>query len=135
MSNAMDAETLVIDPASMNVVNRVAPGSRCIGNNSYAGGLLVQGFIEGHIEVADGPLVLMPDGVIAGTIMVSGDAYLFGTVNEKDSGELSEVTVQGVVYLAETAAAKSNITAAAFKTFEGAQVEGRIKTVGRSAAA
>lgn len=133
MSNALEAETLVIDPASMNVVNRVAPGTRCIGKNSFAGGLLVQGFIEGDIEVASGPLVLMPDGVIAGTVTVAGDAYLFGTVTAKNSAELSDVTVQGVVYLAETVFAKANITAAAFKTFEGAQVEGRIKTVGRSA--
>ncbi len=130
----MDAETLVIDPATMNVVNRVAAGTRCLGKNSYAGGLLVQGFIEGDIEVAGGPLVLMPEGVIAGSIKISGDAYLFGTVGAMEGGELSEVTVQGVVYLAETVVAKSNITAAAFKTFEGAQVEGRIKTVGRPAA-
>ncbi|WP_300650616.1 hypothetical protein [Hydrogenophaga sp.] len=47
-------------------------------------------------------------------------------------GELSEHTAYGAVFLTETVNAKANITAGAFKTYEGSKVEGKIKTIRRS---
>jgi cytoskeletal protein CcmA (bactofilin family) len=132
LNSAGDTETLVIDPVAMNIVNRVAAGSRCNGVNEYAGGLIVEGSIVGDLVVADGPLVLMDGGSIQGNVRVKGDAYLFGRIQKRDDDALSEVQVDGVVYLAESVVAQTNITAGAFKTFEGAQIEGRIKTIGRT---
>lgn len=134
MSDSADSQSIVIDPASMNIVNRIAAGTVQRGNCHCQGGLLVQGRIEGVIEVTGGPLVLMPEGEIRGSIRADGEAYLFGTVLSEEDEKLSELEVAGTVFLAETLQAKANITAGAFKSWEGAQVEGRIRTVKRPAA-
>ncbi|MBT9464555.1 hypothetical protein [Hydrogenophaga sp.] len=47
-------------------------------------------------------------------------------------GELSELAAYGAVILTDTLNAKANITARAFKTYEGSKGEGKIKTIGRS---
>ncbi len=56
----------------------------------------------------------------------------FGSILARDDGELSELTAHGAVFLTETVNAKANITAGAFKTYEGSEVEGKIKTIRRS---
>lgn len=122
-------EVIVIDPVAMNVVNRIAPGSRLSGVLEFEGGVMVQGRLEGTIKIVGGPLVLLQGGVISGTFECSEDAYLFGTIDPRSDGELSELTADGAVFLAETLDAKANITARSMKTFEGSQVEGRIRTV------
>ena len=133
MSEKDNAEELIIDPHAMNIVNRVAPGSNCAGQFKYEGGVLVQGRLEGSIEVTGGPRVLMPEGAIVGDINVKGEAYLFGTILEKSPGEMSEVDVNDAVFLANSLKADANITAGAIKSYEGALVNGRIRTVRRSA--
>lgn len=130
----MDGESIVIDPVAMNIVNRVAPDTRQSGILMCSGGLMVEGTFEGEIHVTGGPFVLMPSGVIAGTVTADGEAYLFGTIRARSETELSEVDVQGAVFLTETLRADANVTAGAIKSYEGAQVEGRIKTVKRPAA-
>ena len=132
MTDQRDTETIVIDPVAMHIVNRVAAGGRQSGTFCCKGGLMVEGSIEGDVEVVDGPLVLMPEGVIAGRIKAHGEAYLFGTVAARSDTELSELEVRGAVFLAETLRARADITAGAIKSFEGAQVEGRIRTVKRA---
>lgn len=127
MSNSQ--ETIVIDPVGMNIVNRIAPGSKFCGTYECIGGLLVQGLIEGNISVKGGPLVLMQEGVIKGDTTCDQDAYLFGKIEPKDSGEYSELCAGGAVFMAETLNAKANITAADIKSYQGAQVDGRIRTV------
>ncbi|EKD98716.1 MAG: hypothetical protein ACD_23C00300G0004 [uncultured bacterium] len=122
-------ETIVIDPVGMNIVNRIAPGTKFMGTLECSGGLLVQGHFEGTLVVTDGPLVLMQEGVIAGDFDCKQDAYLFGTITEKPEGEQSQLTVGGAAFMAETLEAKADITAVVFKTYEGAQVDGRIRTV------
>jgi cytoskeletal protein CcmA (bactofilin family) len=97
------------------------------------GGLMVEGTIEGEVHVSGGPFVLMPDGVLVGTVVGDGEAYLFGTIRERSESELSDLDVAGAVFLTETLRAKANITAGAIKSYEGAQVEGRIKTIRRAA--
>lgn len=122
-------ETIVIDPVGMNIVNRIAPGTKSVGSLECSGGLIVQGYFEGTLAVTDGPLVLMQGGVICGDFDCKEDAYLFGTIAAKPSGEQSQLTVGGAAFMADTLDAKADITAAVFKTYEGAQVDGRIRTV------
>jgi hypothetical protein len=123
------AESISIDPVRMNIVNRIASGTRFVGTIECEGGLLIEGQFSGTASVVNGPLVLLQAAVFAGDINCSGDAFLFGTVEEKADGSLSELVCGGAVFMAETLIAKANVTAAAFKTYDGAQVEGRIKTV------
>ncbi|MEJ8839376.1 bactofilin family protein [Ramlibacter sp. AN1133] len=133
MTDQRDTETIVIDPVAMHIVNRVAGGCRQSGTFHCKGGLMVEGRMEGEIEVTDGPLVLMPEGVIAGKITAHGEAYLFGTLGPRSDTQLSELEVGGAVFLAETLRAQADISAGAIKSYEGAQVEGRIRTVKRAA--
>lgn len=123
-----DNGEIVIDPVAMNIVNRVAPGSVQSGTYRCAGGLLVEGKIEGDIEVTGGPLLLMPEGEITGSVRADGEAYLLGTISARSEQDLSDLEVGGIVYLAETLRAKANITAGAFVTYHGAQLEGHIRT-------
>ena len=126
-------ESSVIDPVAMKIVNRVAAGSRQTGVLHCEGGLMVEGTIEGEVHVSGGPFVLMPDGVLLGTVVGDGEAYLFGTIRERSESELSDLDIAGAVFLTETLRAKANITAGAIKSYDGAQVEGRIKTMRRAA--
>lgn len=128
-SEEHDGESLVIDPEAMNIVNRVAPGSCSMGEIRFNGGVLVEGRIEGVLHVTGGPIVLMPGGEILGTVHGDGDAILAGTVHLRGESELSEIEVHGTVFMAETLIARANITASAFKTYTGAQIDGRIKTL------
>ena len=128
----MAEESIIIDPVGMNIVNRIAPGTKATGTQACAGGLLVQGSFEGSLVVSEGPLVLMQDGVLCGDIVCHQDAYLFGTIAAKPDGTQSQLTVTGTVFLAETLNAVADITAGVFKTYEGAQIDGRIKTVRRA---
>jgi len=132
LTEIAESQSIDIDPVAMNIVNRVAAGTVQKGSCRWAGGLLIQGRIEGDLEVVGGPIVLMPGGEIAGNIRGDGEAYLFGKVLAQSDDELSELDIGGTVYLAETLHAKANITAGAFKSWEGAQVEGRIKTMKRT---
>jgi len=126
-----DKQCLDIDPVAQNIVNRIAAGSHHVGTFRWQGGLIIQGKIEGEITVTGGAIVLMPEGEMSGVIRGDGEAILGGKINPRSSTELSEVDVAGSVYLAETLTAHANITAASFQSFEGAQVEGKIKTLRR----
>ena len=128
MTEQSDTESIVINPVAMNIVNRVAAGGHLSGNFHCKGGLLVEGTLEGEIEVLDGPLVLMPQGVLAGKITAKGEAYLFGTIRPRSDSQPSELDVGGAAFLAETLRAHADISAAAIKSYVGAQVEGRIRT-------
>lgn len=126
-------EELIIDPHAMNIVNRVAPGSHYSGTLRFDGGVLIQGKVDGDIEVHGGPLVLMPDGELSGRILAKGEAYLFGTIHARSDTELSELDVHDAVFLASSLQAKADITAGALKSYDGAVIEGRIKTLRRDA--
>lgn len=128
------AESLVLDPVAMNIVNRIAPGTQASGAWTCAGGLMLQGKFEGDLIVTGGPFVLMPEGSFSGNLQCDHDLYLSGTVLPKATGELSEIEGAGAAFFAETLDAKANITAGAFKTYEGSQVEGHIRTVRRKVA-
>lgn len=124
----MNEESIVIDPVGMNIVNRVARGTKLEGTLTFEGGLLVQGEIIGIVKITGGPLVLMQEGVMAGDISCDQDAYLFGQIHHKPNGEDSELTSGGAAFLAETLVANANITAANLRTYDGMSVNGRIRT-------
>ncbi len=132
MTEEIDIETIVIDPQAMNIVNRVAAGCRQSGFFHCKGGLMVEGSIEGEIEIVGGPLVLMPEGVIAGKITGDGETYLFGTIRPRFANEPSELAVVGQAFLTQTLRARANITAGAIRSYLGAQVEGRVDTAPRT---
>ena len=129
----MAEESIVIDPVGMNIVNRIASGTKVVGSQECPGGALVQGTFDGTLVVSNGPLVLMQGGVISGDIVCHQDAYLFGTIAAKADGSQTQLYVMGAVFLAESLNATADITAGVFKTYEGAQIDGRIKTVRRPA--
>lgn len=128
----MSEETIIIDPVGMNIVNRVAAGTKLRGVFSFAGGLLVQGELLGDVQVTGGPLVLMQEGVMSGEITCDQDAYLFGKINVKENGDYSEVTATGAAFLAATLVAKANITSAKVRTYDGTDVDGRFRTLKRA---
>lgn len=125
----MSGEIIVIDPVGMNIVNRVAPGTVLEGDSTWIGGLLVQGSIKGNIKISGGPLVLDDGAVIAGKVQCVGDVYLFGKIDQAAAGQFSEVVCTGAAFLAETLVAEADISAAGFKLFNGAQINGRLRTI------
>lgn len=131
MTEVADTETLVIDPVAMKILNRVAPGTTQTGTLHCAGGLMIEGTVDGDVTISGGVLALMPEGVVRGKISCDGDAYLLGTIIAREDGSLSEVEARGAVFLTETLRAHADITAGAIKTYEGAQLEGRIRTLKR----
>ena len=128
-SQPVQIEQLVVDPQAMNITNRIASGTVITGNYSSKSGLLVQGEIIGNIFVQGGPLVLTDEGVIRGNIFCEEDAFLCGTIAPDDGQETPNLEFKGKVVLAHTLNAKANIQARSFKTFEGAQIDGLIRTV------
>lgn len=128
-SDMKTEEIIVIDPVNMNIVNRIAPGSKSSGTLECSGGLLIEGRFEGNLVVTDGPLVLMQGGVISGDFDCKQDAYLFGTIEAKSNGDQSQLNVGGAAFMAETLDAKADLTVGVFKIYEGAQVDGRLRTV------
>lgn len=127
----MNNEEIIIDPVAMNIVNRIAPGTSFTGNIECNGGLIIEGTLVGDVTVTNGPLVLMESASITGDILCSGDAYLFGKILPGEGKEFSNLDADGAVFMAQTLEARANITAGAIKTFDGAQVDGRIRTVRR----
>lgn len=121
-------ETIALDPVGMNIVNRIAAGTKFTGVIECAGGLLVQGQFDGKATVTGGPLVLMPEGELRGEFTCDQDAYLFGKILAPADAEQSELVAGGAVFLAETLKAKANITSRSIRSFEGADVDGRIRT-------
>jgi cytoskeletal protein CcmA (bactofilin family) len=116
-------DNITLDPVAMNIVNRIAPGTKFTGTLECEGGVLVQGIFEGTLLVKNGPLVLTVEGVMTGDIECEADAYFLGKINRKDDGELSKVTVGGAAFMGSSLAGSADITAGTVKMYDGAQVE------------
>ena len=114
MEIKLPQDTLTIDPIAMNVVNRVAAGSRLEGDLLFEGGLLVQGEISGQIRV-NGRLIIWKGGVVRGTVRVQGDLYLFGQL--------------GVTEVAQTGVSTGTLMAKRLQLYEGADLRGPFKTL------
>ncbi|MDX9968255.1 MAG: polymer-forming cytoskeletal protein [Hydrogenophaga sp.] len=122
-------DTLTIDPIAMQVVNRVAAGSRLDGQLAFQGGLLVQGEVAGRISI-DGRLIVWKGGTIRGRIVVSGDCYLFGRLGAAD-GTLhdTELECRGTVYVAHSGVSTGSLLARRLQLYEGADLQGPFRTL------
>lgn len=123
---------LSIDPVAENLVNRIAPGTKFVGTLESSGGILVQGEFYGDLIIKGGPLVLDEDGVISGRVNCDSYALLAGRVLAPEGAECSELQIAGTAIMSGTFRAKANIVAGSFTTYDGADIDGRIKTAQRS---
>jgi cytoskeletal protein CcmA (bactofilin family) len=125
-------DVLTIDPIAMNVVNRVALGSRLTGKNHFNGGLLVQGDIEGELEVR-GRLIIWAGAKVSGRIKIWGDLYLFGQLGSTDrSAAINLTECLGTAYIASTGVSNGTLLAHRIRMYDGAQLHGPFKTLNTS---
>lgn len=124
-------DTLTLDPVAMNLVNRVASGCLLKGQLRFEGGLLVQGDLEGDIQV-EGRLVVWSGGVVRGRISVSGDLYLFGRLGA--AGGRADDTIlecQGMAYVSHTGISTGTLMARRLQLYDGADLQGPFRTLKR----
>ena len=113
----------------MNVVNRVATGTRLDGELKFEGGLLVQGEVSGDIRV-NGRLIVWTGGVVLGQIWVTGDLYLFGRLGAVSAGPQDTVMkCMGMAYVANTGVATGTLMASRLKLYDGADLQGPFQTL------
>lgn len=124
--NADDQDILTLDPISMNVVNRVAAGSRVEGVLSFNGGVLVQGLLSGSIQV-EGPLIIWAQARVQGQLRVNGDVYIFGTLGDADVAS-TVLECAGMVCVANSGVCNATLLARALRLYQGAEVKGPFKT-------
>jgi cytoskeletal protein CcmA (bactofilin family) len=128
-SPAPQQDNLVIDPLSMNIVNRIAPDSNIAGEVTFSGGLLVQGSLTGSGHVL-GRLVVWHDAQVQGHFQVMGDLYVFGRIGEVGAdANKTVIECMGTAYIASTAATTGTITAQRLRLYEGADLQGPFKTI------
>lgn len=127
-SKKRSAASVVIDPARMNIVNKIAAGSKSSGSIEFAGGLLLQGEHRGELAVRDGPLVLLQGSKLAGHTIVTGDTYVFGTLGDPCDQE-SSITVMGTLFLTGSAVVYGKMRYCRLATYDGAQIHGMLETI------
>ena len=122
-------DTLTLDPIAMNVVNRVAAGTRLDGDLQFDGGLLVQGEINGNVRV-NGRLIVWTGGLVRGRIQVNGDLYLFGRLGaDGASPHDTSLECQGMAYVSKTGVSTGTLMARRLQLYEGADLQGPFKTL------
>lgn len=122
-------DTLTIDPIAMQVVNRVAAGSRLDGQLDFQGGLLVQGEIRGQIRI-DGRLIIWRGGTARGKILVGGDCYLFGQLGSAyGNPQETELECRGTVYVAHSGVSTGTVLARRLQLYEGGDLRGPFRTL------
>lgn len=126
---ASPQDVLTIDPIAMNVVNRVALGSLLTGKNQFKGGVLVQGEIEGELEVR-GRLIIWAGAKVSGRIKIWGDLYLFGQLGTTErSATINLTECLGTAYIASSGVSDGTLLAHRIRMYEGAQLHGPFKTL------
>lgn len=122
-------DTLTIDPIAMNVVNRVAAGTRLGGNLHFEGGLLVQGELSGDVTI-NGRLIVWNGGLVHGKVHVKGDFYLFGQLGAPGAdADDTHLKCMGCAYVANTGVATGTLSAARLALYEGADLQGPFRTI------
>lgn len=129
----MDAtqDTLVIDPVTLNITNRVAAGSALTGQAlNFKGGLLLQGMLQGSGEIA-GRLVIWQTGQLVGRFRVLGDVYLLGHLGgvADDLDPSTELECQGTVFVASSGVSTGTLVAQRLRMYDGATLQGPFKTL------
>lgn len=125
---ARNDATVVIDPVKMNIVNKVASGTKSAGSIECSGGMLLQGEHRGEMVVRNGPLILWPGSKLTGTTVVYGDAYVFGALGETEDLHAC-ITVLGTLYLTSSAVAHGRMRYRRLATYDGAQIHGVLETI------
>lgn len=126
-------DVLTIDPVAMNVINRVSGGSHLSGQQTFQGGLLVQGEIAGSLEVR-GRLIVWAGGQVSGRVKIWGDLYLFGQLGAPGQDESATVVeCMGTAYIASTGVSSGTLLAQRIRMYDGAQLQGPFKTLKGSA--
>ncbi|MCU0955850.1 MAG: polymer-forming cytoskeletal protein [Hydrogenophaga sp.] len=124
-------DTLTLDPVAMQLVNRVASGCLLRGQLRFEGGLLVQGELDGDLQV-EGCLVVWSGGVVRGRISVTGDLYLFGRLGAAGGrAEDSVLECQGMAYVSHTGVSTGTLMARRLQLYDGADLQGPFKTLKR----
>lgn len=127
--------TVTLDPVSMNVVNRIARGSRMSGPAEMSGGLLLQGQFRGDLVVRDGPLWIHEGAEISGgTVDVEGDVYVLGRVGRPDDSVQTVLRCSGVLHVSEIGTVFATMQCPRPIFYEGAQIKGSFETLQLSAA-
>lgn len=122
-------DVLTIDPAAMNVVNRVAAGSHLNGRLLFDGGVLVQGQLSGHAAIR-GPLIIWDGAIVRGRLSVQGDIYVFGCLGDPDApASATSVECSGMVCVAQSGRSSATLLARRLKLYEGADARGPFKTL------
>lgn len=124
-------DTLVIDPVSMNITNRVAAGCSLLGSElNFKGGLLLQGCMQGAGEIA-GRLVIWQTGQLVGHFRVMGDVYLLGHLGgvADDVDPTTQLECHGTVFVASTGISTGTLVARKLRMYEGASLQGPFKTL------
>lgn len=120
--------SVIIDPVAMNIVNKIAPGTKSSGTIDCAGGMLIQGSHHGKLRVSNGPLVLWEGSRLTGHSIVHGDAYIFGTLGEPGES-VTQITVTGTLYLTSLAVAYGKMRYGKLSTYDGARIKGTLETI------
>lgn len=127
-------DTVVIDPVKMNIVNRIAAGSRSQGQLWFSGGLLLQGHHVGDLDIRGGPLVVVEGASVTGKVIVHGDAYLFGCFGSAGEGSPeTQVTVYGVMHLTSKSETNGHLRCEQLATYDGAKINGKVETLHQGA--
>ena len=122
-------DVMTIDPAAMNVVNRVASGSHLNGRLLFDGGVLVQGELSGHLTVR-GHLIVWHGATVRGRLNVQGDVYVFGSLGDPDAASSqTSVECSGMVCVAQGGSSSAALLARRLQLYEGADVRGPFKTL------
>lgn len=130
MARENKKSSIIIDPVQMNITNRISEGSRSSGTIEFNGGLLIQGQQSGELTVHNGPLVVMAGGQVSGTVLVNGDAYIFGRVGSSEMADRETViTVNGTLHLTSSCVVYGKIRYAKLAMYEGAQIRGSIESL------
>ncbi|WP_291517422.1 polymer-forming cytoskeletal protein [Acidovorax sp.] len=131
----MFKKIIEIDPVAQNLVNRIAPGTSVSGQFHSEGGLLIQGKANcTDMRVVNGPLVLQEGASLTGTIVVHGDAFLFGKLGDATSPHGGvNLEVHGAVHVATTAETFGQIACQSLATYKGCQLNSAIRTIPKDA--
>lgn len=121
-------KSMIIDPVAMNIVNRIAPGSRSMGSLNFSGGLLLQGEHRGELLVDGGPLVIYEGAGLYGNAVVKGDVYVFSQIGEPQD-TTNQLTVMGTLHLASKAVVYGTLRCVNLATYDGAKIHGVVETI------
>ena len=126
----MQEKEITINPALMNIVNRIASGSKSVGAIEFDGGLLLQGEQHGKLTVKNGPLVVFDGAHVTGEIIVDGDIYVFGKVGDEGAvASLTQMTSTKTLNMASNSVAYGKLRFASLALYQGAKIHGSMDTI------